>query len=81
MNSEVISVAKRDLKAGEIIGEIGGFELYHRVYRYEEARSLKGVPMGLATGAKVLKDVARDELLTRPGELIAWPARLRKEKQ
>ena len=64
MNSEVISVAKRDLKAGEIIGEIGGFELYHRVYRYEEARSLKGVPMGLATGAKVLKDVARDELLT-----------------
>jgi len=64
MHSEVIAVAKRDLKAGDIIGEIGGHEVYHRVYRSEEAKALKGVPMGLATGAKVLKDVAADELLT-----------------
>jgi predicted homoserine dehydrogenase-like protein len=64
MNSEIIAVAKRDLKAGDTIGEIGGFEVYHRIYSYEEAKRLKGVSMGLATGAKVLKDVARDELLT-----------------
>jgi len=64
MNSEVVAVAKRDLKAGETIGEIGGFDVYHRIYRYQEARNLNGVPMGLATGAKMLEDVARDELLT-----------------
>lgn len=63
MVSEVIAVAKRDLKAGETIGDIGGFEVFHRIYRYEEAKALKGIPMGLATGGKVLKDVAMDELL------------------
>ncbi|HUV13260.1 MAG TPA: SAF domain-containing protein, partial [Acidobacteriota bacterium] len=65
MNSEVIAVAKKDLKAGDIIGDIGGFEVYHRIYRYKEARKLNGVPMGLATGARVLKDIAADELLTK----------------
>lgn len=64
MNAEVIAIAKKELKAGEVIGDIGGFEVYHRIYLYEEARALNAVPMGLATGAKVLKDIAKDEVLT-----------------
>jgi len=64
MNAEVIAIAKKDLKAGETIADIGGFEVYHSVYRYEEARALNAVPMGLATGAKVVKDIAKDQLLT-----------------
>ena len=62
--SEVVPLAKRDLKAGESIGEIGGEEMYSMIYTYAEARANKGVPTGLAPGAKVLKDVRRDEMLT-----------------
>jgi predicted homoserine dehydrogenase-like protein len=64
MVAEVVAVAKRNLKAGERVGEIGGPELYHRIYRYEEARAARGIPMGLATGGQVLKDIPRDALLT-----------------
>ena len=64
MVSEVVSIAKRDLKAGETVGDIGGAEIYNRIYTYEEARAKKGIPMGLATGGKVLKDIAKGEMLT-----------------
>jgi len=64
MVSEVVSIAKRDLRAGETVGEIGGPEIYHRIYTYEEARAKKGIPMGLATGARVLKDIPREGMLT-----------------
>jgi predicted homoserine dehydrogenase-like protein len=64
MRSEVIAVAKRDLAAGEKIGDIGGFEVFHRIYVYEEACRLRGIPMGLATGGRTTKAVAKGELLT-----------------
>jgi predicted homoserine dehydrogenase-like protein len=64
MVSEVVSVAKRDLKIGETIGGIGSAEIYHRIYTYEEARRMKAIPMGIAPRAKVLRDIARGEILT-----------------
>jgi predicted homoserine dehydrogenase-like protein len=63
--SEVVTVAKRDLRPGEIIGEIGGPDILGRTYLYEEAAALGAVPLGLATGAKVLQPVAKGELLTQ----------------
>jgi len=62
--SEVISIAKRDLKAGVMVGDVGGPDIFNRIYTYEEGIALEGIPMGLAPGGKVLKDVPRDELLT-----------------
>lgn len=64
MISEIISIAKRDLKAGEIVGEIGSADIFHRIYTYEDARSKRGIPMGLAPGGKVLKDISKGEMLT-----------------
>jgi len=64
MTSDVVAVAKRDLKAGEIIGDIGGFEVYHRIYRYDEAQEIRGIPMGMATGGRVVVDVKADTVLT-----------------
>jgi predicted homoserine dehydrogenase-like protein len=64
MVSEVVSLAKRDLKAGETIGGIGSAEIYHRIYTYAEARRMKAIPMGIAPRAKVLRDIPRDEALT-----------------
>jgi predicted homoserine dehydrogenase-like protein len=64
MVSEVVAIAKRDLRAGETVGQIGGPEIYNRIYTYEEARARKGIPMGLATGGKVLSDISKGEMLT-----------------
>lgn len=62
--SEVIPIAKRDLKAGETVGEIGSADIYSTLYTYEEAKANKAVPTGLAPGAKVLKDIPKGGILT-----------------
>jgi predicted homoserine dehydrogenase-like protein len=64
MVSEVVSIAKRDLGVGETVGQIGGPEVYNRIYTYEEARAQKGIPMGLATGGRVLRSIPKGEMLT-----------------
>jgi predicted homoserine dehydrogenase-like protein len=64
MVSEVVSMAKRDLKAGETVQGIGSADIFHRIYTYEEARAEKGIPMGIAPGGKVLKDIPKGEMLT-----------------
>ena len=64
MVSEVVSIAKRDLKAGETVGDVGGPDYYNRIYTYEEAQAKKGILMGLASGGKALKDIAKGGMLT-----------------
>jgi predicted homoserine dehydrogenase-like protein len=64
MVSEVVPLAKRDLKAGETVGDIGSPDMYSLVYTYEEARAKKAIPTGLAPGGKVLKDIPKGEMLT-----------------
>lgn len=64
MYSEVVSIAKRDLKAGEVIGGIGSSDIFNRIYMYKEAREKKAIPMGIAPGGKVLKDISRGSMLT-----------------
>ena len=57
-------MAKRDLKTGQKVDGIGGFDFFSRIYKAEEAKALHGIPMGLTPGGRVLKDIARGELLT-----------------
>lgn len=64
MVSEVVAVAKRDLKPGEVVGEVGGPDYFNRIYTYGEALALGGMPMGLASGGKVLQPVRKGGLLT-----------------
>jgi len=64
MVSEVATIAKRSLKAGEVIGEIGSPDIFGRTYIYQEAHAQKAIPLGIATGGKVIKDIAKGEMLT-----------------
>jgi predicted homoserine dehydrogenase-like protein len=64
LESEVIAVAKRDLKPGETLGGIGSAEVFHRIYTSQEARRLKAIPMGIAPKAKVLKEIRKGEVIT-----------------
>jgi len=64
MHSEVVSIAKRDLLPGETVSEIGGGEIFNRIYTYREAREKKAIPMGIAPGGQVKKPVHKGEMLT-----------------
>jgi len=64
MISEVVSMAKRDLKAGEVVQGIGSVDIFHNIYTYKEARAKRGIPMGIAPGGKALKDIPKGAMLT-----------------
>lgn len=64
MVSEVVSVAKRDLKAGEVIGGIGSADIFNRIYTYQDARAMKAIPMGIAPDSTILKDIPQGSPLT-----------------
>ncbi len=64
MVSEVATIAKRDLKPGEVVGEIGSPDIFGRTYIFEDAHAQKAIPLGLASGGRVLKDIAKGDMLT-----------------
>ena len=64
--SECITVAKTDLKAGQMLDGIGGFTTYGSIAAKEESDAKGYVPFGLITkGARMLKDAKKGQLLTR----------------
>lgn len=63
--SECITVAKRDLRAGESIDGIGGYTTYGSIATKEESDKNNYVPYGLVTkNAKMLKDAKKGQILT-----------------
>ena len=64
MHSEVVAVAKRNLKVGEKLKGIGSADMYGRIYTYVEACSYKAIPLGVAENGTVLKDIAMGEIVT-----------------
>jgi predicted homoserine dehydrogenase-like protein len=64
MVSEVATIAKRDLRAGDTVGEIGSPDILGRTYIYQEADAQGAIPLGLAPGGRVTRDIAKGEMLT-----------------
>jgi predicted homoserine dehydrogenase-like protein len=64
MVSEVVAVAKRDLKPGDVVGQIGEADFLGRTYIYEEAKTQQAVPLGIVPGGKVTQAIAKGDLLT-----------------
>jgi predicted homoserine dehydrogenase-like protein len=62
--AEAVTLAKRDLKPGEILGRIGERDYRAFAMTHAEARSANAVPLGLAQGARVTKPVKSGERLT-----------------
>ena len=61
---EVMAVAKRDLKAGEVLDDYGNFMTYGEAVSAEERSEHRYLPQGLVEGCRLLRDVARDEVIT-----------------
>jgi predicted homoserine dehydrogenase-like protein len=63
--SEVITVAKKDLKAGDHLDGIGGYTVYGTIERYEIAKEMNALPVGLVNKDTILKqDVKKGDLIT-----------------
>jgi predicted homoserine dehydrogenase-like protein len=62
--AEAITLAKRDLAVGEILGRIGEDGYRAWAMTHAEARNADAVPLGLAQGARVIKPVKAGERLT-----------------
>ena len=61
---DAVAVAKRALKAGEMLDGEGGYTVYAKLIPAERSLKLGALPIGLAHRVKVLRDVAAGEFLT-----------------
>jgi predicted homoserine dehydrogenase-like protein len=61
---DVATVAKRDLKAGEILDGIGGFTSYGMLDNSDLCRAEKLLPMGLSEGCRLKTDLSQDRPVT-----------------
>ena len=61
---EVCAVAKRDLRAGEVLDDYGMYMTYGEAVNVDEMSSGAYLPEGLVEGCVLTRDVGRDEVLT-----------------
>jgi predicted homoserine dehydrogenase-like protein len=64
--AEVIAIAKRDLKAGEILDGIGGETVYGQIER--AAESVEFLPIGLSDGLRLSTSVSKGDPI--PGSAV-----------
>lgn len=61
---DVVTLAKRDLRAGQELDGIGGYDTYGECENYETSREENLLPQGLAEGCVLLRDLPKDTVLT-----------------
>ena len=61
---EVCAVAKRDLKAGEVLDEYGMYMTYGEAVNADEMCSQRYLPEGLVLGCKLKRAISKDGVLT-----------------
>jgi predicted homoserine dehydrogenase-like protein len=61
---EVVTVAKRDLKARERLDGVGGFCTYGLIENAQAARVRSDLPIGLSEGCILRRDVSKDAVLS-----------------
>jgi predicted homoserine dehydrogenase-like protein len=63
--ADVMTIAKKDLKPGELLDEFGGYTFHGVMDHYADVRAANALPVGLAPGAKMVS-------MKKKGELITW---------
>jgi predicted homoserine dehydrogenase-like protein len=61
---EVVTVAKHDLTAGQTLDGLGGYDTYAVAEKASVTAEENLLPMGVAEGCVLTRDVAKDEVLT-----------------
>src|SRR5262249_52928251 len=61
---DVVTTAKTDLKAGQVLDGIGHYMTYGQCENSAEARAARHLPMGLAEGCRLKRDISKDQVLS-----------------
>jgi predicted homoserine dehydrogenase-like protein len=61
---EVVTVAKKDMKAGERLDGIGGFSAYGLIDNHTEARKMNALPIALSEGCVLIRDMKKDDVIS-----------------
>jgi len=61
---DVVATAKVDLKVGDVLDEIGGYQTYGQCETAEITLEQNLLPVGLAEGCVMIRDVLKDQVLT-----------------
>lgn len=61
---EVVATAKVDLKKGHVLDGLGGYDTYGQAERADVTSKEKLLPMGVALGCTLTRDVPKDQVLT-----------------
>jgi predicted homoserine dehydrogenase-like protein len=61
---DVITAAKRDLQAGEVLDGIGGFHSYGLLENADVCQVENLLPMGLSEGCRLKGDISKDRVIT-----------------
>ena len=61
---EVITLAKRDMKAGERLDGIGGFCAYGLIENSPSARNIDALPLSLSENCVLRRDVEKDQVIS-----------------
>jgi predicted homoserine dehydrogenase-like protein len=62
--ADAVAVAKRDLRAGDVLDGEGGYTVYGRLMPAERSLAIRALPIGLAHGLRVTRPVPRHAPLT-----------------
>jgi predicted homoserine dehydrogenase-like protein len=62
--ADVLTLGKRDLKAGQTLDCMGGFDYYGQIDNAEVIYHEQLLPVALAQGCRLKKDIAKDQPLT-----------------
>ena len=62
--SDVVAVAKRDLKAGDMLDGEGGYTVWGRLARAGDSLAARALPIGLAHGVALTRPVAQGAMLS-----------------
>lgn len=60
----VVAAAKKDLKAGETLDGLGGYMAYGLCENSDATHAGRLLPIGLAVGSKLKRDIAKDQVIT-----------------
>jgi predicted homoserine dehydrogenase-like protein len=61
---EVVATAKIDLKGGQVLDGLGHYMTYGLCENHDIVRSQKLLPIGLAEGCRLKRNVSKDEIIT-----------------
>jgi predicted homoserine dehydrogenase-like protein len=62
--ADVLTIAKRDLHPGDMLDDFGGYTFYGLMDNADQVKKLNGLPVGLAPGAILSRQVFTGEILT-----------------